>query len=72
MLEARTTKHDATCGRLHCAVCAAHLSNPQQRFCSARCRARARSLRKQRVHCPRCGERFWLRRGLLMAVAERP
>jgi len=50
------------CGRLHCAVCTAHLANPQQRFCSARCRSRARSLRKQRLACPRCGAEFWLRR----------
>ncbi len=59
-----------TCGRLHCAVCTTHLENPHQRFCSPRCRTRARSLRKQRVCCPNCGKRFWLRRGLLVAVPD--
>ena len=55
-------KHGASCGRLHCAVCTAHLPNPSQRFCSPRCRSRARSLRKQRLSCPHCGAELWLPR----------
>ncbi len=54
--------HGAHCGRLHCAVCTAHLPNAHQRYCSARCRTRARTLRKQRVVCPHCGAELWLPR----------
>jgi len=52
--------HGADCRQLHCAVCTAHLSNPQQRFCSPRCRSRARSLRKVIYYCANCGTRRWL------------
>jgi hypothetical protein len=53
-------KHGASCGQLHCAVCTAHLANPNQRYCSARCRSRARTLRRERLYCARCGSRQWV------------
>ncbi len=56
--------HGAHCGRLHCAVCTAHLANPQQRYCSARCRTRARTLRKALVYCPQCRAPLWLSKSL--------
>jgi len=65
-------KHGLHCSRLHCAVCTAHLSNPQQRYCSARCRARARSLRKQLVYCPQCRAPLWLPKSLAAKVRPRP
>ena len=49
------------CRQLHCAVCTAHLPSPSQRFCSPRCRSRARSLRRERLYCARCGSRQWVR-----------
>lgn len=61
-----------TCGRLHCAVCTAHLSSPHQRFCSARCRSRARALRKKLVYCPRCRAPLWLSRSMAKRVSRQP
>jgi len=55
-----TETHGPHCGQLHCAVCTAHLANPQQRFCSPLCRSRARSLRKVMFYCANCGARRWL------------
>ena len=52
------------CRQLHCAVCTAHLANPQQRFCTSRCRSRARSLRKALAYCPQCRAPLWLPKAL--------
>ena len=59
------------CGRLHCAVCTAHLANPQQRFCSSLCRSRARSLRKALAYCPQCRAPLWLPKSLAARVRPR-
>jgi len=64
-------KHGLICRRLHCAVCTAHLANPNQRFCSPRCRSRARSLRKQLVYCPQCRAPLWLPKALAAMVRSR-
>ncbi|MBI2955832.1 MAG: hypothetical protein HYY26_00835 [Acidobacteria bacterium] len=52
------------CGQLHCVVCTAHLGSEQQRFCSARCRWRARKLRKGFAYCPQCRAPLWLPKSL--------
>ena len=66
-----TENHGAQCGRLHCAVCTAHLANPQQRFCSPLCRSRARSLRKALAYCPQCRAPLWLPKSLAARVRPR-
>jgi len=63
--------HGADCGQLHCAVCTAHLINPQQRFCSPLCRSRARSLRKALAYCPQCRAPLWLPKSLAARVRPR-
>lgn len=61
----RVCSSPRSCGKFHCSICFRHLQNGRQRYCGARCRTIARSIRLLLATCEHCGHRQWIPRSAL-------